>query len=127
MLTQLSNLDGWASYRTDKTVVTKSVSKPGVVQNGATTNKISCKMFDFNFTNARIKGNVQITIPNVGSVFCGTHATNGVIDKTTVKKYIATETLDGHWSLKEQKRFTDFEKKYQDGVGKDQTAQWEKA
>ena len=83
MLMQLSNLDDWASYETNKTVVIK----PKVVQNGATTSKINCKMFDFNFTNARITGNVVITIPHVGSVFCGTHTTNGVTD---VKHYTAT-------------------------------------
>ena len=113
----LVQLVGWGDITGDsaKTMQQKAPTHggPGVVQHGGTTKLVTCKDFDFNFTNARITGNVVINIPHVGSIFCGEknvasdHSsykkTSIVYDKvsssSTIKTYKASRKPDGGWNL----------------------------
>ena len=114
----LVELKGWGDITGDSVKAVRKLHRPhpkhggpGVVQNGGTTNVITCKDFDFNFTNAHITGNVVINIPHVGEIFCGEkgvttdHSSKTVTttssskDSTKVKTYDATRNATGGWNL----------------------------
>ena len=107
----LVELKGWGDITGDSIKALKKLQHP----EAKGTTKITCKAFDFNFENARIKGDVVINIPNVGSIFCGAkgvtsdHSTYSktsevsnsdiVSTSTNIKTYDATRNGRGGWNL----------------------------